>query len=318
MANQATPAGMDANRGLRINRAPWYTGRTNGGEGVLGACLTPVVPSFPCSYRSFDLGEICRWDSQQRHWELSSPTRLCVLSSHPFLICLLLRSLMPIGQCVVGYFIIRLYTTRVNCIITLLSLHVSALLGHHQVTNVYNYNIKGIPIQRIRCYIIGVGFSTGLSSVCEDKGISTLRNPTSIVYKCGKFLGNCCLPVGQLLDIEYTLLIEIILVVTECFNCHRIWYVTIHRRWANSFGLEARMKSYMCFAGPRKLSWNKVELKTKNWTPWPESTSELYRQSVCRLSAKLVSTFADRGCHYWKWKRKLKIVDRLIENSLSE
>jgi hypothetical protein len=45
------------------------------------------------------------------------------------------------------YFVIRLYTTRVNCIITLLSLHVSALLGHHQVTNVYNYNIKYIPIQ---------------------------------------------------------------------------------------------------------------------------------------------------------------------------
>jgi hypothetical protein len=56
----------------------------------------------------------------------------------------------------VGYFVIRLYTTRVKCIITLLSLHVSALLGHHQVTNIYNYNIKDIPIQRIRSYIIGV------------------------------------------------------------------------------------------------------------------------------------------------------------------
>jgi hypothetical protein len=50
---------------------------------------------------------------------------------------------------------ISLYITRVKCIITLLSLHVSSLLGHH-VTNVYNYNIKDIPIQRIRCYIIGV------------------------------------------------------------------------------------------------------------------------------------------------------------------
>jgi hypothetical protein len=56
----------------------------------------------------------------------------------------------------VGYFVIRLYTTRVKCIITLLSLHVLALLGHHQVTNVYNHDIKDIPIQRIRCYIIGV------------------------------------------------------------------------------------------------------------------------------------------------------------------
>jgi hypothetical protein len=50
------------------------------------------------------------------------------------------------------YFVIPLYTTRVKCIITLLSLHVSAFLGHHQVTNVYNYNIKDIPIQRIRCH----------------------------------------------------------------------------------------------------------------------------------------------------------------------
>jgi hypothetical protein len=44
----------------------------------------------------------------------------------------------------VGYFVIRLYTTHIKCIITLLSLHVSALLGHHQVTNAYNYDIKDI------------------------------------------------------------------------------------------------------------------------------------------------------------------------------
>jgi hypothetical protein len=31
-------------------------------------------------------------------------------------------------------------------------------------------------------------------------------------------------------------------------------------------------------------------------TPWPESSSELYRPSDLRLSANLVSTFADRGC----------------------
>jgi hypothetical protein len=36
--------------------------------------------------------------------------------------------------------------------------------------------------------------------------------------------------------------------------------------------------------------------KTSKQTPWPESTSELYRPSDRRLSAKLVSTFADRGC----------------------
>jgi hypothetical protein len=31
-------------------------------------------------------------------------------------------------------------------------------------------------------------------------------------------------------------------------------------------------------------------------TPWPESASERYRPSYRRLSAKLVPTFADRGC----------------------
>jgi hypothetical protein len=32
-------------------------------------------------------------------------------------------------------------------------------------------------------------------------------------------------------------------------------------------------------------------------TPWHESASELYRPSGSRLSAKLVLTFADIGCH---------------------
>jgi hypothetical protein len=32
-------------------------------------------------------------------------------------------------------------------------------------------------------------------------------------------------------------------------------------------------------------------------TPWPEYESELYRPSDRRLSAKLVTTFADRECH---------------------
>jgi hypothetical protein len=32
-------------------------------------------------------------------------------------------------------------------------------------------------------------------------------------------------------------------------------------------------------------------------TPWPESASELYRPRGRRLSAKLVPTFVDRGCH---------------------
>jgi hypothetical protein len=38
-------------------------------------------------------------------------------------------------------------------------------------------------------------------------------------------------------------------------------------------------------------------LQTQKKTPWSESASELYRPSDRRLSAKLVPTFADKGCH---------------------
>jgi hypothetical protein len=37
-------------------------------------------------------------------------------------------------------------------------------------------------------------------------------------------------------------------------------------------------------------------LEEQSLTPWPESASELYGPSDCRLSAKLVATFVDR-CH---------------------
>jgi CBS-domain-containing membrane protein len=36
---------------------------------------------------------------------------------------------------------------------------------------------------------------------------------------------------------------------------------------------------------------------SKQTTPWSESVSELYQPSDRRLTAKLVPTFADRGCH---------------------
>jgi hypothetical protein len=38
-------------------------------------------------------------------------------------------------------------------------------------------------------------------------------------------------------------------------------------------------------------------LGNRKKTPWPESASELYRPSDRRLSAKLVPTFANRGCY---------------------
>jgi hypothetical protein len=42
---------------------------------------------------------------------------------------------------------------------------------------------------------------------------------------------------------------------------------------------------------------NKHKKKKKKKTPWSESASELYRPSDRRLSAKLLPTCADRGCH---------------------
>jgi hypothetical protein len=74
----------------------------------------------------------------------------------------------------VGYFVIRLYTTRIKCIITLLSPHVSALLGHHQVTNVYNYDINNIQHYKVAGFISNV-FSLPKFCVEEYKKSNTLE-----------------------------------------------------------------------------------------------------------------------------------------------
>jgi hypothetical protein len=49
--------------------------------------------------------------------------------------------------------------------------------------------------------------------------------------------------------------------------------------------------------GLRQLSSAPAPSIKKKKFPWSESASELYRPSDRRLSAKLVPTFADRGCH---------------------
>jgi hypothetical protein len=58
-------------------------------------------------------------------------------------------------------------------------------------------------------------------------------------------------------------------------------------------------KMYWLLARKSKLSISKQLLvyKTIKKSPCPESANELYRLSYHRLPAKLVSTFADRGCH---------------------
>jgi hypothetical protein len=62
------------------------------------------------------------------------------------------------------------------------------------------------------------------------------------------------------------------------------------------------------------LSSFSLILITNKQTPWSESASELYRPSDRRLSAKLVPTFVDRGCHVVSvtdpYKRVLGFLDR--------
>jgi hypothetical protein len=56
-------------------------------------------------------------------------------------------------------------------------------------------------------------------------------------------------------------------------------------------------------AGGGPLNWLRTKFSTGTYlhnsliNPWPESASKLYPSSGRRLSAKLVPTFADRGCH---------------------
>jgi hypothetical protein len=55
-----------------------------------------------------------------------------------------------------------------------------------------------------------------------------------------------------------------------------------------------RMESSNCIFGPAE---EHDEYTNKQKTPWSESAGELYRPSDSRLSAKWLSTFADKGCH---------------------
>jgi hypothetical protein len=78
------------------------------------------------------------------------------------------------------------------------------------------------------------------------------------------------------------------------------------------------------FSGTRHSSnethYNKanVQLPTQpviKKTPWPESERELYRPSDRRLSAKLVPTFADRGCHVVSVMYSLRPYSQFLDRS---
>jgi hypothetical protein len=66
--------------------------------------------------------------------------------------------------------------------------------------------------------------------------------------------------------------------------------------------------------GPHTDDAKQTNKQTKQQIPWPESASELCRPSERRLLAKLVPTFADRGCHVVSvtdpYARILRFLDR--------
>jgi hypothetical protein len=62
-----------------------------------------------------------------------------------------------------------------------------------------------------------------------------------------------------------------------------------HHKWQNWLWAFAPGSSlFLCWI---------IVLPSQNKTPWLEFASELYRPSDHRFLAKLVPTFADRGCH---------------------
>jgi hypothetical protein len=59
--------------------------------------------------------------------------------------------------------------------------------------------------------------------------------------------------------------------------------------------LNCAKRHYARGRGPVIVYW-RISSFHLSTIPWPESASELYRPDDCRLSTKLVPTFADRGC----------------------
>jgi hypothetical protein len=73
-----------------------------------------------------------------------------------------------------------------------------------------------------------------------------------------------------------------------------------HRDSFRAFGIETSTAEQLIVV--QTVSWDFerigfiAEIQRSKQTPWLESVSELCRPSDHRLSAKLVPTFADRGC----------------------
>jgi hypothetical protein len=88
------------------------------------------------------------------------------------------------------------------------------------------------------------------------------------------------------------------------------------RSWGTASPLHRDGRSQR-FVEPKislRCSQRYLSSHTQKQTPWPESDSELYRQSDCRFSAELAPTFGDRGCHVVSvtdpYGRNLGFLDR--------
>jgi hypothetical protein len=110
--------------------------------------------------------------------------------------------------------------------------------------------------------------------------------------------------------------------VLQCLSFHNAWALACN---SNSFILHTNKKILSAHKHESKdpdPKWRKHWVLCPHWklilivslecnlnfkifihfyylklTPWSESASKLYRPSDRRLSAKWLSTFADRGCH---------------------
>jgi hypothetical protein len=69
------------------------------------------------------------------------------------------------------------------------------------------------------------------------------------------------------------------------------------RRFSYSTLCKDKLRKNTIFSEEEAQVATSLRLFSLKQTPWPESTSELYRPSDRRVSVKLVPPFAGRGCH---------------------
>jgi hypothetical protein len=83
------------------------------------------------------------------------------------------------------------------------------------------------------------------------------------------------------------------------FFCHRTALalpLSLNYSYSNILLLPLGNGSWRGWGGATNISWLKFICTFWHKTQWSQSASKLYRPSDRRLSAKLVPTFADRGC----------------------